>query len=104
MIKRGWYCKAAVKLRVKNSRNNYNYYIQFTMWKDKKQVMFLFSKNVGHSIGLTESRQAKCKKHPETIPSLHAQADCVENFNTIDRNDQDSADYSMTIWMNCYYI
>ena len=33
-----------------------------------------------------------------------AQADYVENFNAVDKNDRDSADYSTTIRTNRYYL
>jgi hypothetical protein len=44
------------------------------------------------------------EKCPETVPGPRAQADYVQNFNAVDRNDQDSVDYSTTIHTNCYYI
>jgi hypothetical protein len=50
------------------------------------------------------SRRVKGKKHPDKVPGPHVQADYVENFNAIDRNDRDSADYSTTICTNRYYI
>jgi hypothetical protein len=99
MIERGWYCKAAIKLRAKNSRHNY--FIQCTTWKDKKQVMFLSNNKVGRSVGLTVSRRVREKKPLETVPGPLAQADYIQNFNAIDRNNQDSADYSTTITRKC---
>ncbi len=102
MIERGWYHEAAIKLRAENSRHEY--YIQCSTWKDKKQVMFLSNNKVGHSVGLTVSRRVRGKKCPDTIPGPRAQADYVQNFNAIDRNDQDSVDHSTTICTNGYYI
>jgi hypothetical protein len=67
-------------------------------------VMFLSSNKVGRSVGHTVSWQVKGKKHPDKIPGPRVQADYVKNFNAVDRNDQDSADYSTTICTNCYYI
>jgi hypothetical protein len=43
------------------------------------------------------SRQVKGEKRPDKIPGPRVQSDYVENFNAIDRNDQDSANYSTTI-------
>jgi hypothetical protein len=103
MVERGWYHEASIKLHAENS-TQHDYYVQCTMWKDKKQVMFLFSNKVGHSVGHTVSRRVKGKKHPDKIPGLRVHADYVENFNALDRNDRDSANYSTTICTNCYYI
>jgi hypothetical protein len=102
MTERGWYCKAAIKLRAENSRHDY--YIQCSTWKDKKQVMFLSNNRIGRSVGLTVNRRVRDKKHPDTIPAPRAQADYVQNFNTVDRNDRDSADYLTTICTNRYYV
>jgi hypothetical protein len=102
MIERGWYREAAIKLRAENSRHDY--YIQCSMGKDKKQVMFLSNNKVGRSVGLTVNRRVRGKKRPDTIPGPHAQADYVQNLNAVDRNDRDSVDYSTTICTNRYYI
>jgi hypothetical protein len=67
-------------------------------------VMFLSSNKVGRSVGYTVSRRVKGKKRPDKIPGPRVQADYIENFNAVDRNDQDSADYSTTIHTNRYYI
>ncbi len=67
-------------------------------------MMFLSNNKVGHSVGLTVSRQVRGKKRPVTVPGPPAQADYFHNFNAVDRNDRDSADYSTTICTNRYYI
>jgi hypothetical protein len=85
MVERGWYNEAAIKLRVENS--THDYYVQCTTWKDKKQVMFQSSNKVGRSVGHTVSWQVNSKKRPDKIPGLRVQADYVENFNGVDRND-----------------
>ncbi len=40
----------------------------------------------------------------DTIAASRAQADYVANYNAVDRNDRDSADYSTTIRTNRYYL
>jgi DNA polymerase III epsilon subunit-like protein len=40
----------------------------------------------------------------DTIAAPRAQADYVANYNAVDRNDRDSADYSTTICTNRYYL
>jgi hypothetical protein len=64
----------------------------------------LSSNKVGHSVGHTVSRQVKGTKQPDKIPGPRVQVDYVENVNAVDRNDQDSANYSRTICTNCYNI
>jgi hypothetical protein len=54
MVERGWHLEAAIKLHAENSAHDY--YVQCTMWKNKKQLMFLSSNKVGHSVGHTVSR------------------------------------------------
>ena len=66
--------------------------------------MFLSNNNVGRSVGLFVKRRVQGKKTKDTIPGPRAQADYVQNFNAVDRNDCDSVDYSAPIWKNCYYI
>ncbi len=73
MVKRGWYREAAIKLKAKNI--THDYYVQCTTWKDKKQVIFLSSNEVGCSVGYTVSWQVKGKKRPDKIPGPRVQAD-----------------------------
>jgi hypothetical protein len=103
MVERGWYHEAAIKFHAENS-TQYDYYVQCTTWKEKKQVMFLSINKVGRSVEHNVSWQVKGKKHPDKIPGPRVQADYIENFNAVDRNDQDGANYSTTICTNCYYI
>jgi hypothetical protein len=102
MVERGWYWEAALKLHAENS-TQHEYYVQCTTWKDKKQVMFLSSNKVGRSVEYIVRRQVKGKNHPDKIPGPRVQAEYVENFNVVDRNDRNSANYSTTIHTNRYY-
>ena len=36
-VKRGWFREAVIKLKAKSGKH---YYIQYTTWRDKKQVFF----------------------------------------------------------------
>ncbi len=65
--------------------------------------MFLATNQVGFSQGLTVQRHVKEKKC-ETIQQPKAHADYVRSMSGIDRNDQDSHDYSMSIHTNRWYI
>ncbi len=103
MVKRGWYCKTVLKLKAEQSNQAY-YYIQCTMWKDKKQDKFLSNNNVDRSVGIFMKGRVRGKKTKDVIPGPRSHADNVEIFNSVDRNDRDSADYSTTIWTSRYYI
>jgi hypothetical protein len=93
-VKRGWFREAVIKLRAKSGKD---YYIQCTTWRDKKQVCFLSSNEVGSSIGLSVLRHVK-------EANASARRDYAKYFNAVDRNDRDSADYSNSIRTNRYYI
>jgi hypothetical protein len=95
-LERGWFCEACVKL----SADRTPYYLQCTTWKDKKQISFLSNNKVGRSDGMTVQRRVRGKHMRDTITAPRAQADYVSNYNAIDRNDRDSANYSTTIRTN----
>ena len=76
------------------------YYLQCTMWKDKKQAMYLVTNRVGFSQGLLVKRHVKGNKKRETILEPHAHADYIKSMNGVDRNDRDSRDYSTSIRTN----
>ena len=100
-VDRGWMREAVIKLKTKTGKT---YYIQNTIWRDKKQVCFLSSNRVGKSIGLDVKRHVKGKKMRDIIPAPQVQKDYATYFNAVDRNDRDSADYSTSIRTNRYYI
>ena len=80
------------------------YYIQCTTWRDKKQVCFLSSNDVGSSNRLAARRHKKGKEVRDVFAGPKAQKDYVDHFNAVDRNDRDRADYSTTIRTIRYYI
>lgn len=53
---------------------------------------------------MTVQRRIRGKRTRDTISAPRAQADYVANYNAVDRNDRDSADYSTTIRTNRYYL
>ena len=53
---------------------------------------------------MTVQRRVRGKRTRDTIAAPRAQADYVANYNAVDRNDRDSADYSTTIRTNRYYL
>jgi len=100
-VERGWYREAVLKLKAPGGKV---YYIQCTTWRDKKQVCFLSSNQVGFSNGLSVKRHVKGKSTREVIEGPRAQRDYITFFNAVDRSDRDSADWSTSIQTNRYYI
>jgi hypothetical protein len=49
-------------------------------------------------------RRVRGKRTRDNIFAPQVQADYVANYNAIDRNDWDSADYLTTIHTNRYYL
>ena len=80
------------------------YYIQCTTWRDKKQVWFLSSNEVGYTKGLTVKRHSKKKKKQDNIVGPRAQRNHVTYLNTVGRNDHDSFFSSATIQTIHYYL
>jgi hypothetical protein len=102
-LRRGWFHEAYTKKKL--PRLMKAYYLQCTTWKDKKQVTFLITNQVGFSHqGLTVKRQVKGNKKSETIPEPHAHADYIKSMNGVDRNNRDSRDYSTSIRTNWWYL
>ena len=99
-LDQGWFREACLRL----SEGRTHYYLQCTTWKDIKQVLFLSNNKVGRSDDLTVQRRVRRKRTRDTIVAPQAQADYVTNYNAVDRNDRDSADYSTTIRTNRYYL
>jgi hypothetical protein len=100
-VKRDWFREAVIELKTPTGKM---YYIQATTWRDKKQVCFLSSNEVGFSDGMVVRRHTRRKRVRDTIDAPRAQTHYVKYFNAVDRNDRDSADYSTTIRTNRYYL
>ena len=69
--------------------------------KDKKQVSFLTTNYpCSPNEGGTTKRYVKGRQKRIEIPCPAVQKDYVENFNAVDRNDRDKADYSCSLKTN----
>ena len=86
------------------AKHGRTHYIQCTTWRDKKQVCFLHSGEIGRSNGLSVLRHVKGKQMRVRINGPRAQAEYATYFNAVDCNDRDSADFSTTIRSNRYYL
>ena len=62
------------------------YYIQATTWRDKKQVCFLSTNEIGFSDGMTVKRHTKKREKRDTIEAPRAQQDYAQFFNAQDRD------------------
>jgi len=100
-IERGWYRESTLKVKVPRQRH---FYIQCITWKDKKQVMFLHTNMVGPSTIHTVRRGVKGRANRIVIRSPGVQKNYSSYFNAVDRNDRDSADYSVSVRTNRYYL
>jgi len=84
LFSRVWYRKTVLKLKAPGGKV---YYIQCTRWRDKKQVCFLNTIQVGFSNELSVRRHVKGKATRKVIEGLRAQWDYVTLFNVVDRSD-----------------
>ncbi len=100
-VHRGWFREAAVEMKMSNAKT---YWIQCSTWKDKKQVTFVHTNNIGASSNLTVKRHVRGKKQRCTLQAPAAQKDYALHFNAVDRNDRDSSDYTTSIRTNRWYL
>eukprot|EP00956_Cyclotella_meneghiniana_P022021 scaffold40902_cov50-Cyclotella_meneghiniana.AAC.1 len=77
-VKRGWFREAVLELKTPSGKK---YYIQATTWRDKKQVCFLSSNEVGFSDGMSVKRHTKKRAQRDTIEAPRAQQDYSRFFN-----------------------
>jgi hypothetical protein len=99
-VERGWFREAVLKMKAGLK----TYYIQCTTWKDKKQVCFLHSNAIGRSTTHTVRRHSRGQRERRVINAPNNQQRYADNYNTVDRNDHDSSDYSTTIRTARYYL
>ena len=66
--------------------------------------MFLHTTTVGPSQGHIVKRYIKGKSKKLEIAGPMVQQKYSENFNAVDRNDRDSADYTTSIKTNRWYL
>jgi hypothetical protein len=87
------------------TRSGCTYWIQCTSWKDRKQVMFLHTTDIGCSRGKhSVKRSRRGVRGRETIQVPASQQSYVESFSAVDRNDRDSSDYTTSILTNRFYL
>ena len=94
----GWMREAGLK---QQTRSGAAYWLQCTTWKDRKQVMFLHTTDIGSSRGKYSVRRSKRGvRGRETIPAPASQQTYIESFSAVDRNDRDSSHFTTSILTN----
>ena len=100
-LSRGWMRKATTPVKGKNYEK---FHLQCTTWKDKKQVIFVHTNLVQNDGDTTVNRHVKGKKQRVDLNAPPTQPDYANYFNDIAVNDYDSADYSVSIRINGWYL
>jgi hypothetical protein len=100
-VERGWFREAAIELKTDTGRI---FYAQCTTWKDRKQVMFVHTTDIGASSGHFVRRSVRGVRGRKTLKAPRSQKNYAENFNAVDRNDRDSSDYTTSIRTNRWYL
>lgn len=101
MLQLGWFREAAIELTTIYRRS---VRIQQTVWKDKKQVGFLHTNNIGPSSGHFVRRSTRGAAGRKTFPAPNAQVNYAQHFNAVDRNDCDSSDYTTSLRTDRWYL
>jgi len=100
-VKRGWFREATLEMKTRNGRR---YVIKCTTWRDKKQVTFLHTHVVGPSVGYTVKRHVKGKSRRVELKGPRVQNDYINHFNAIDINDRNSAEHTVSVRTNRWYL
>ncbi len=105
LVDQGWFREAVVEQKTKTGKK---FWIQASTWQDKKQVLFIHTNKVGLSKTEQTSHQVrrsvKGKKRRIILNAPQSQKDYAANFNAVDRNDRDSADYTTSISTHRWYL
>ena len=100
-VERGWYREAAIELKTRTGKK---FYAQHTTWKDRKQVSFLHTNNIGPSSGHSVNHSSRGQRGRSTFKAPNAQKDYAKHFNAVDQNDRDSADYTTSLKTHRWYL
>ena len=100
-VPRGWFREACIQRKTDTGKI---FYIQHTTWKDRKQVCFLHTTEIGASSGHFVQRSGRGQQGRSTFAAPNSQRDYARHFNAVDRNDRDSADYTTSLRTNRWYL
>jgi hypothetical protein len=80
------------------------YTVQATVWKDKKLVGFLHNHLVEDTDGHTVDRWSPTKKKRKSISSHEVTTDYSYNMSGVDQKDRDTADWTVSLKSNRFYL
>ena len=100
-VPRGWFREACIERKTDTGKT---FYVQHTTWKDRKQVCFLHTTEIGASTGHFVQRSGRGQQGRSTFAAPRSQQDYAKHFNAVDRNDRDSADYTTSLRTNRWYL
>jgi hypothetical protein len=80
------------------------YTVQATVWKDKKLVGFLHNHLVADTEGHTVERWSPTKKRRKSISSHEVTTDYSYHMNGVDHKDRDTADWTVSLKSNRFYL
>lgn len=66
--------------------------------------MFLHTSHIGQSSGHNVVCRSRGKKDHSILPAPQSQRDYKKHFHAVNRNDRDSADYTVSLRTNCWYL
>ena len=99
-IERGWSRVAFQKIKCSGSNS---FVVQATIWRDKKLVGFLHNHKVDLEASDTVMRFSPSKKKKE-IKSHPVVNNYSRNMNGVDRKDRDTADWTVSLKSNRFYM
>ena len=102
-LKPGWLRSATQKVVDPNDNRN-SFVMMGTTWIDKKQVGVIHNHMVQPAGDHTVKRWSKVKKKKLEIPSHGVITDFSKNMNAVDRNNRATADYSISVRTNRFYM
>ena len=99
---RGWSRRATIEVKESNNKG----FVQCTNWKDRKQVLLLHTHAVEPTMAQsTTNRRVKGQRAPTIIQCPPVIKEYSKNgYNAVDRDDCDSADYTVSIRTNRWYL
>jgi hypothetical protein len=99
--KRGW--KQMERQKVVHQKRNL-YMVQATVWKDKELVGFLHNHLVQDTKDHTVQQWSQAKKKRDAISSQEVTTNYSYHMNGVDHKDQDTADWTVSLKSNRFYL
>ena len=101
-MKRGWL--RWTQKKIVDASNKLLYYIQCTMWMDRKQVGIIYDHLVQPPGECSTLRYDRSKKAWVAVPSHPVVPDYVYKMKGVDKTDRSMADYDVSLKSTKYYL